>query len=87
LEERKESSQTSTLERQSSKEDSTTPDEKNCKQDESKFVDKSSPAKIEEKPTLIDNDESTVRYIQVNVTQFDTIARLSKCFFYMEFLR
>jgi hypothetical protein len=76
LEERKESSQTSTLERQSSKEDSTTPDEKNCKQDESKFAEKSSPAKIEEKPTLIDNDESTVRYIQVNGTHFVMKARL-----------
>ncbi len=66
MEERKESSQTSTLEKQSSKEDSTVAaEEKYSKPDDPKFVEKSSPAKIEEKPTLIDNDESTVRYIQV----------------------
>ena len=68
MEERKESSQTSTLEKQSSKEDSTI-EEKNSKPDDKKFVENSSPTKIEEKPTLIDNDESTVRYIQVNCNE------------------
>ena len=59
LEERKESSQSSSLERQTSKEDSAE-EEHTTK----KLVENLSP-KIEEKSNLIENDESTVRYIQV----------------------
>ena len=59
LEERKESSQPSTLERQTSKDDSTEEE-----QPTTKLVENLSP-KFEENSNLIENDESTVRYIQV----------------------
>jgi hypothetical protein len=70
LEERKESSQTSTLEKPNSKNDST----KDCEENENKFdenevdqnkFDDSTLQKVDQKSKLGENDESAVRYIQV----------------------